>query len=118
MPRKSSVPAYRLHRASGQAVVTLSGVDHDLGRWDSPGSKAEYDRLIAEWLAGGRRLNQSGDRMLVKELVLGYDRHMRATASGAELARIRAALKPVKQLCGNTAVAKFGPVAYKAVRSR
>jgi hypothetical protein len=56
--------------------------------------------------------------MLVKELVLGYDRRMRATASGAELERIRAALKPVKQLCGNTAVAKFGPVAFKAVRSR
>jgi hypothetical protein len=117
MPKKSSVPAYRLHRASGQAVVTLNGVDHYLGRWNSPESKAEYDRLISEWLIGGRRLAQSIDRMLVKKLVLGYDRHMRATASEAKLERIRAALKPVRQLYGNTA-AKFGPVAYKAVRSR
>ena len=112
------MPAYRLHRASGQAVVTLNGVDHYLGRWDSPPSKAEYDRLIAEWLAGGRRLAVSNDRMLVKELVLGYDRHMRATASVAELERIRAAPKPVRELYGNTAAAKFGPVAYKAVRTK
>src|SRR5690349_8908522 len=117
MPKKSSVPAYRRHRASGQAVVTLNGVDHYLGRWESPESKAEYDRLIAEWLAGGRRLPRTADRMLVKELILAYDRYMRAAASEAELERIRGALKPVRQLYGNTAAAKFGPVAYKAVRS-
>ncbi len=32
MPKlKNSVPKYRKHRASGQAVVTLSGVDHCVG---------------------------------------------------------------------------------------
>src|SRR5262249_4354731 len=38
------IPSYRRHRASGQAVVTLNGVDHYLGRFNSPESKAEYDR--------------------------------------------------------------------------
>jgi hypothetical protein len=47
-------PGYRLHRPSGRAVVTLSGRDFDLGKFDSPESRAEYDRLVAEWLLNGR----------------------------------------------------------------
>jgi hypothetical protein len=39
------------HKPSGQAVVTLSGHDHYLGKWQTPESKAEYDRLVGEWLA-------------------------------------------------------------------
>jgi hypothetical protein len=42
----AGIPAYRRHRASGQAVVTLNGVDHYLGRWNSPASRAEYDRIV------------------------------------------------------------------------
>ena len=29
--RKSTIPSYRLHKPSGQAVVTLNGRDHYLG---------------------------------------------------------------------------------------
>ena len=47
-PRK--IPAYRLHKPTGQAVVTLNGRDFYLGRHGSPASRDEYDRLIAEWL--------------------------------------------------------------------
>ncbi len=43
-------PKYRKHRASGQAIVTLHGVDHYLGPHGTKASKAEYDRLIAQWL--------------------------------------------------------------------
>jgi hypothetical protein len=50
------VPSYRRHRASGQAVVTLDGRDFYLGLYGSRASRAEYDRLIGEWLANGRRL--------------------------------------------------------------
>jgi hypothetical protein len=49
-------PSYRLHKPSGQAVVTIAGKDFYLGRFGDPASKAEYDRLIAEWLTNGRRL--------------------------------------------------------------
>jgi hypothetical protein len=55
MPRLSnSVPTYRNHRASGQAIVTLSGTDHYLGPFNSRASRIEYDRRIGEWLASGR----------------------------------------------------------------
>jgi hypothetical protein len=36
--------------------VTLGGRDHDLGCHGTPESKAEYDRIVAEWLSNGRRL--------------------------------------------------------------
>src|SRR5687767_3541621 len=55
MPRiGNSVPRYRKHKASGQAVVTLSGQDFYLGPHGTQVSKAEYDRQVAEWLARGR----------------------------------------------------------------
>jgi hypothetical protein len=61
MSRKSHVPTYRLHKQSGQAVVTLlDGLggrkDVLLGRYGTPECRAEYLRVLAEWEANGRRL--------------------------------------------------------------
>ena len=50
-----SVPKYRRHRASGQAVVTIGAKDRYLGPYRSKASLIEYDRLIAEWLANDRQ---------------------------------------------------------------
>jgi hypothetical protein len=55
-PITSRVPSYRRHKPTGQAVVTINGRDLYLGKWNSAASKDEYDRLIAEFLANGRRL--------------------------------------------------------------
>ena len=41
-------PSYRYHKPSGQAVVTLNGRDIYLGRYGSPETRAEFDRLLAE----------------------------------------------------------------------
>ena len=67
-------PSYRHHKPSNQAVVTLDGRDIYLGRYGSPDSRAEFDRLLAEWLANGRRLPApaSGSDLTVNELVLPY----------------------------------------------
>ena len=48
-------PSYRKHRASGQAIVTIGGRDIYLGPYGTKASKAEYDRIVSEWLANGRR---------------------------------------------------------------
>ncbi len=58
MPRTTKPPAYRLHKRSGQAVVTLSGRDHYLGPHRTKVSLAEYDRLVGEWLANGRAIRR------------------------------------------------------------
>ena len=116
-------PSYRLHRPSGQAVVTIDGRDLYLGRHDTPASRAEYDRLIAEWLAGGRRLPSSaaGGDVTVNELMLAYHRHAQSyyVKDGeptSEVRNVGLALRPVRQLYGHTPAKAFGPLALKAVR--
>src|SRR5437868_2735797 len=71
-------PAYRHHRPSGQAVVTLNGRDHYLGPYGTPESKSEYDRLVAEWLTNGRRLALEPNRaeLTINELILALWSHV------------------------------------------
>ncbi len=53
------IPTFRHHRPTAQAVFTLNGKDHYVGRWDKPDSKEKYDKLIQEWLSNdGSYLNQ------------------------------------------------------------
>ena len=131
MSRSPRTPSYRLHRPSGRAVVTLNGQDVYLGKHDSPESRAEYDRLIAEWLVGGRRLptrpavHQAGTTgFTVNELLLAYFLHVEAhyrRADGtptSEVREYRQTLRIVKQLYGHTPAAAFGPLAFKAVRQK
>ena len=57
MPRlRNRLPSYRLHKVSGQAVVTLSGRDVYLGRYNSAESREKYQRTIREWLTSHRLL--------------------------------------------------------------
>lgn len=49
------IPSLRHHKASGLAVVTLSGKDHYLGPWGEPAAQKRYESLIAQWIGGGRR---------------------------------------------------------------
>ena len=53
-PSSSKLPSYRHHKGSGQAVVTLCGITVYLGGFDSAGSRAKYDRVVAGWIARGR----------------------------------------------------------------
>jgi hypothetical protein len=96
MPRTSSdfVPSYRKHKATGQAVVTLNGKDHYLGRYGSAASKAEYDKLIAEGLASGRSL-PNGSRQTVSEVMLAYLRF------AADYYRARRKLRRSSWRCGH-----------------
>src|SRR3954453_2436990 len=70
MPRLvNQNPSYRKHRASGQAIVTIDGQDIYLGPHGTKASKSEYDRIIGEWLANGRRLAGTSAGGVVSDLV-------------------------------------------------
>ena len=61
------VPKYRKHKPTGKAIVTFSNGfgqrrDYQLGNYGSKDSKAEYRRLLAEWLAGNRQHHPGPDR--------------------------------------------------------
>jgi hypothetical protein len=80
MPRLiAATPKYRLHRASGQAMVTLAGKDHYLGPWKSKASRLEYDRLVGEWLAAGRPTSAPStvQEITVSEVCVRFFRHAR-----------------------------------------
>ena len=62
------VPSCRRHKPSGQATVTINGQDICPGTWNTRARKAEYDRLIAEFLTHGRQL-QSGVQQTVVEVL-------------------------------------------------
>ena len=49
---KSIEPKYRLHKPTGQAVVTLEGRDRYLGKHGTKESRALYHRIVSEWQAG------------------------------------------------------------------
>src|SRR5262245_17234001 len=82
MPRTPNVPSYRLHKQSGQAVVTLTdglGGRRDvlLGRHGTAESRQEYARVIAEWEANGRRLTaaKAVGSLSINELLLAFWQH-------------------------------------------
>ncbi len=131
MPRRNTIPSYRLHKQSGQAVVTLpDGIggrrDVLLGPHGTAESRKEYARVLTEWEANGRRLPQPAAARdgFVNELVLAYWKYAREyygwnrDPKRGDRASLRAALRVLRTLYGHTFAREFGPLALKACRAR
>ena len=124
MPKLSNaLPKYRKHKATGQAMVTIAGKDHYLGPHGTKTSKAEYDRLIAEWLASGRRsvAQPSQPAVSVMEVLAAYWKYAKSyyLKNGeptSEQHLVKGVISDVKKLYGHTLAIDFGPLALKAVR--
>ncbi len=134
MPRLTrKLPSYRLHKPSGQAVVAFGGKVHYLGAFGSPESRTEYDRLIAEWLEGGRRRSVSPAHagsssgtvdLTVNELLAAFMRHAEIHYRlpngklSKELGNFSDSFRQLKHLYGYTIARQFSPLALKAVRKK
>lgn len=116
------VPSYRGHKPSGQAVVTRNGRDFYLGKWNTRASRDEYDRLIGEWLAGGRCLPSDTEAELsVAEVALRFRRHAKSyyVKEGlptGELAEYKLVIRLLRQHYGTTPARQFGPLALNTLR--
>ncbi|MEZ5990500.1 MAG: site-specific integrase [Planctomycetota bacterium] len=125
MAAETRTPSYRLHKASGQAIVTLDGYMVYLGRFDSPESREKYERVIGEWKARGALPSsaRSARRTLsVDDLIAGYWKHAelyyrKEGQPTGELACIRQAMRFLHRAYGSTAAEDFGPLALKACRA-
>jgi integrase len=129
MPRSKGIPTYRLHKQSGQGIVTLPdgyGGRRDvlLGEYGSEESHREYHRVLAEWQANGRRYDApavAGD-LSVAEVVTRFwpwaEGHYRQAdgSTSKELCDFKYSLRPLVHLYGHTPARDFGPLALKAVR--
>jgi hypothetical protein len=115
------IPSYRLHKPSGQAVVTIDGRDIYLGKFNSAASRTEYNRLIGEWLANAGTLPQGHD-LTVVELAAAFTRHAKSYYCDLdgkqthEVATFHAVVRRLCKLYGRTLACKFGPLALKAIR--
>jgi integrase len=117
------VPKYRRHKPSGQAAVSLCGKDFYLGLHGTRASKAEYDRLIGEWLAAGRTLPHPQADLTVAELALRYLRfaqgyYRRDGEPTRSLERVQTALKALRKSYAHTLVSDFGPLALQALQHK
>lgn len=123
MPRLTkAVPRYRLHKASGQAIVTFDGQDRYLGTHGSDESRELYDRYIAEYLAGGRKAASPVDEVTeCWELILRFqkdrkDYYVKDGKPTSEKAAFEFVCNTLLRLYGSLPVDDFGPVKLKAVR--
>jgi len=114
-----TVPKYRRHRSSKQAVVTLSGRDYYLGPYGTKASHVEYDRLIGEWLASGRQSPADHPKGLtVVELCALYFQYAKTYYRGNAklLPGIKQAIRLLLHRYEQSQAADFGPLALKALR--
>jgi integrase len=130
--RKGELPRYRIHKQSGQAVVSLplgNGKYRDvlLGPFDTDQSKREYARVIDEWLTHGgqilacRQSAGSAD-LTINELILTYwptvEEYYRHPdgAPTQEVDNIRLALRRLRQRYGHVGAATFDSLALESLR--
>ena len=125
MPRVPTVPSFRLHKPSGQAVVTIrqsDGVRRDvyLGEYNTPRSRQEYARIVAELAVNPGSPAPPSERgpdtnLTMNQLLVAYLHHAGnhyrgpdGTSTG-ETERIKVALRHVRELYGHTPAREFGP---------
>jgi hypothetical protein len=125
--RTPRIPSYRLHKSSGQAIVGICGRLYYLGKFNSPKSRSEYGRLVAEWIASNYDLPPAKPSdvpaalLTCSELAASYwdfvtEYYVKEGEPTAEVDSIRQALKPVRRLYAHTCAKDFGPLALRAVR--
>jgi hypothetical protein len=118
LPRQ--MPKYRRHKASGQAVVTLSGKDRYLGVFGSKESKQAFNQRVSEWLASGcptRAVIDPKATFTINDLVLAYWRYVKqAYSPQTRDGTIGPALRRLRRMYGQVLVMDFGPLRLKAYR--
>jgi integrase len=126
MPRPFRVPAYQLHRGTGQARVRIAGRDHYLGPHGSELSRQRYEQIVRKLLTNREKAElarraEFSSSLAIGELVSRYLRHARTyyVKNGRptnEYGNIASALGPLLERHGLELVTSFGPKALKAIR--
>ncbi|MHB9081058.1 MAG: tyrosine-type recombinase/integrase [Pirellulaceae bacterium] len=117
------LPKYRRHKATGQAVVNLSGKDFYLGPHGSKVSRMQYDRLVCEWLEAGRHLPQPVSDLTILELASRYWKfaksyYVKNGEPTGTLAQIKVVLRSLRETYGDTSAPEFGPLGLKVLRRK
>ena len=119
--KRIKVPNYCRHKSTNRAFVRIDGATFYLGRYGSQASRLEYDRIIGEWIANGRRLLQEPTEITIDDLIVRFldhaEQHYRKNGrSTGSKERFVIVLRPLHQLYGKKSVTDFGPIALKNIR--
>jgi integrase len=135
MPRpRNTIPSYSHHKPTDQAYVRIpdgSGGRRAvyLGKYDSPESRAEYARIVAELAVpsasvGSDRVTIGGSDLTVNEVLLAFARHAerhyrRADGTATnEVVEYKYTFRLLRETHGHIRAREFGPLALKAVRQK
>jgi len=123
--KSTKPPSYRLHKASGQAVVTIDGRDVYLGPWQSPESRLRYERAISAWMAGkdAPAPQAAPEDCTVAELCLFYlreaeQRYQKNGKATSELVNVKRAIRCLRELYADLPAKQFSPLKLKACRDK
>lgn len=132
------IPAYRRYKPKNLGLVVLDGKQHYLGKYGTPESIAEYNRLVQEWLTqeatvpppppagkpGSTDPVDDANSPLVNEVIVAFLKYAKGHyvrpdgSPSGEFENLRSAVKPLRQLYGYEPAASVGPLALRAVRDR
>ena len=124
---RDHVPAYTLHKHTGQAVVRIGKKDYYLGVFDSPESREKYNRLIGDWFAGGRDAAALADvnappaasGPTVEDVLAAFWVHAlmyyrdREGKPSREQRNFLDVMKLLRRMYGTTPAASFGPLSLE-----
>src|SRR5271157_4805859 len=119
-------PSYRLHKASGQAVVTIDRKDRYLGVHGTAESRLRYERLITAWLQGEpvpARESESSSDITVAEVCIQYLRwaegyYVKDGKPTTEMGNVKRAIKALRETYPSLPAREFSPLKLKTVRQR
>ena len=121
MPKR--IPKYVHHRARNTGKVTINGKTHYLpGDYDSEQSRAEYDRLVAEFLS--KQQTPDTANVTFRFLAVAYMKFCEVYyvnedgQPSEEIRQVRRALAPLLTSCGSEPTNRFGPRKLKKIRDK
>jgi integrase len=133
MPRpRHTIPAYRKHKKTGRAAVSIYRADGSRteillpGEFGSEQSKAEFERLLCQLRANAGSLPEGhvAKDITIAELVLKFLDHAESYYVDAvskqptsEIAALRAAVRPLLHLYADIPALEFGPLALQSLRA-
>jgi integrase len=115
-------PVYGFHSTSGQARTTVNGKRVSLGAYNSPQSKAAFDKIMADWQAAHcERTPTVNTELTVSRLAVLFLQHAeveyrRDGMPTGETANFRQALQNMNNLFHGVRVIDFGPKKLKQLQ--
>lgn len=126
--KKGSDPSYRLHKTSGQAMIALPRGDgtykvYYLGAFNSPESRQQYHKILAEWHARAGVPEVYPD-ITISEMISAFlihaDKHYRHRdgTPTKEVANFKSAFAPLELLYSDHEARDFDVISLRAVQGQ